>query len=429
MSTIQLVTLAPGHFHAALIQKEMPPGIDPTVRVYAPLDGDLVAHLNRVASFNHRPTRPTSWILDVHAGSDWLERFQSDRPGNAVVLSGRNRRKIELMQRAIDAGMHVLADKPWIIDSADWPRLAETIERASRAGLVVHDVMTERFEVTSILQREIVRDPEVFGDIVEGDPQNPAVVMESVHHLKKNVAGAPLIRPQWFFDIHEQGETLADVGTHLVDQVLWILFTDSPIVDVSTIKICNAERWRTPLDRQQFAAITGRPDFPADLSQWITENRLDFFCNNRVTFQIRNVCVRLDALWNFESSVDGGDTHHALFRGTRSSVIIRQKPNGPPELFVAPTNKNRQEIRKRLARRVETWIPRYPGVRLIDVDESEFHIAIPPIHRTGHEAHFAEVASEFLTRIADQKTIPPWETANHLAKYYITTHGVAAARS
>jgi hypothetical protein len=46
--------------------------------------------------------------------------------------------------------------------------------------------------------------------------------MESVHYLLKTVAGVPLRRPAWFFDINEQGEGLTDVGTHLVDLVFFV---------------------------------------------------------------------------------------------------------------------------------------------------------------------------------------------------------------
>src|SRR6516164_5708368 len=114
MPHVQLVTLAPGHFHAALIQKEMHPGIDPVAHVYSPLNADLTAHVGRIASFNTREANPTAWKLEVHAGDDWHERFMRERPGNVVVLSGRNRPKIDLMRMAVEAGKHVLADKPWI---------------------------------------------------------------------------------------------------------------------------------------------------------------------------------------------------------------------------------------------------------------------------------------------------------------------------
>jgi hypothetical protein len=52
MTAVRLVTLEPGHFHAALVQKEMYPGVDPTVHVYAALGPDLLAHLGRIAGFN-----------------------------------------------------------------------------------------------------------------------------------------------------------------------------------------------------------------------------------------------------------------------------------------------------------------------------------------------------------------------------------------
>src|SRR5512135_3508777 len=80
----RLVTLDPGHFHAALIQKEMYPGVDRTVYVYAPLGPDLLGHLGRIAAFNRRAERPTSWRLEVHAGPDFLERMLREKPGNVV---------------------------------------------------------------------------------------------------------------------------------------------------------------------------------------------------------------------------------------------------------------------------------------------------------------------------------------------------------
>src|SRR5713226_8333293 len=123
MNEIRLITLDPGHFHAALVQKEMYPGVAQQVHVYAPLGADLLAHLSRILGFNARPERPTDWQLEVHAGPDFLERLLRERPGNVVILSGRNRSKIDFILAAVEAGLHVLADKPWIIAAADLPKL------------------------------------------------------------------------------------------------------------------------------------------------------------------------------------------------------------------------------------------------------------------------------------------------------------------
>jgi predicted dehydrogenase len=427
MSPVRLVTLAPGHFHAALIQKEMQSRIDRLVHVYAPLDADLSVHLDRIAAFNRRPQNPTSWQLKVHAGDDWSERFLRERPGDVAVISGRNRPKIELIRMAVEAGLHVLADKPWIIEAEDLPKLTATVEKATRAGQVVFDVMTERHEITSILQREVVDDLELFGIIQEGDAQNPGVFMESVHFLKKHVAGRPLLRPAWFFDIAEQGEPLADVGTHLVDLVMWMLFTHDPIDAAKDIRLIDARRWPMGIDKRQFEAITGLAEFAAEHQAWMIGDHLEYFCNNQIVYALRNVHVRLDVLWDYEAPAGGGDTHNAVFRGTRCSAVVRQARGKQPELLIVPNAPHYDLVRERLTRRIDAWQGRYPGIRSFSVG-NEFQIHVPDIYRTGHESHFADVVKQFLGHTEAPRALPDWETPHLLAKYFTTTAGVALAR-
>src|SRR6476619_98777 len=92
---VRLMTVDPGHFHAALIQKAMYPGVSPRVDVFAPLGPDLCEHLKRIAAFTTRPEQPTEWRTELHASPDSFERMLRERPGNVVVLSGRNRGKID----------------------------------------------------------------------------------------------------------------------------------------------------------------------------------------------------------------------------------------------------------------------------------------------------------------------------------------------
>src|SRR2546429_7732288 len=79
MTEIRFMTLDPGHFHAALVQKEMYPGVSSKVDVYAPLGSDLIDHLARVSRFNTRKENPTAWELEVHTGRDFLERMCRER--------------------------------------------------------------------------------------------------------------------------------------------------------------------------------------------------------------------------------------------------------------------------------------------------------------------------------------------------------------
>src|SRR5205823_6594950 len=158
MQPVRLMTLNPGHFHAALVQKEMVPGVDPRVDIYAPLGPDLITHLGRLAGFNSRAQNSTNWQAEVHASADWLKRALKEKQGNVVVLAGFNRDKISALVAAVEAGLNVLADKPWIIDPADFPRLQRALDLADKKGLIAYDIMTERFEITSLLQRELVND-------------------------------------------------------------------------------------------------------------------------------------------------------------------------------------------------------------------------------------------------------------------------------
>src|SRR4051812_35972009 len=140
MDEYRVITVDPGHFHAALIQKEAYPGVSNRVSVYAPLSADLTEHMNRVVRFNQRAERPTSWELDVHAAPDFLEAMASETPGGVVVLSGRNRLKIQYILAALRAGMHVLADKPWIIRPEDLPLLEEALALSQQKGLTAYDI-------------------------------------------------------------------------------------------------------------------------------------------------------------------------------------------------------------------------------------------------------------------------------------------------
>ena len=104
MNEIRVMVLDPGHFHASLVQKEMYPELSKRVDVYAPLGGDVLDYLNRVTAFNLRKENPTNWEIELHTSPDFLARMLRERPGNIVILAGRNLPKIERIKASVDAG-------------------------------------------------------------------------------------------------------------------------------------------------------------------------------------------------------------------------------------------------------------------------------------------------------------------------------------
>lgn len=428
---IRIVTLDPGHFHAALFQKEMLPGLSPRAGLYAPLGSDLTAHLNRVVRFNQRLENPTHWEIEMYAGADFWERMLRETPGNVVVLSGRNRGKIERIGALAGRGFHVLADKPWIIEPADFDRLEAALNTAAEQRVAAYDTMTQRYEITCLLLRELVNTPAVFGAPLTGSEAEPAVRMHSTHALFKEVAGVPSLRPAWFFDIQQQGEGLADVGTHLVDLAPWILFPDQAIDYRKEIQVLRGARWATALTPAEFQRVTGEPAFPAFLANSVKDGRLEYYANNRVHYTLRGVHCRLEVQWNFAAPAGAPDLFQACFLGTKARVELRQDETDRyrPEIDVAANRPEDQAgVRAALEQKLASLQTRYPGLGLT-ARSSRLGVVIPERYRIGHEAHFALLTRQYLEYVRNPSSLPSWERANMLAKYYVTTRGIELARA
>jgi predicted dehydrogenase len=427
---VKLMTLDPGHFHAALIQRESYPGVAAKVDVYAPLGPDLFKHLERVARFNSRADKPTDWRLEVHTGPDFLERMKKEKPGNVVVISGRNRGKIDYIQGSVASGFHALVDKPWILASDDFKKLKDTLDLADKKGRIALDIMTERFEITSILQKELVNDAEVFGEIQAGTAQSPGVYMESVHHLLKMVAGAPNLRPAWFFDGAQQGEGLNDIGTHLVDLVQWTVSAEKPIDYQKDVEVLAAHRWPTVIPLASFQKVTGEKEFPAFLAKDVKNGALDYFCNTLVTYKLKGVHTKLNVIWDWEAPAGGGDTHYAYYRGSKAKVEVRQgkAEKWKSELFVTPADPaKKQEVMAAVGRRLTALSEKFPGLS-VDERGKDIHVVIPDRFRTSHEEHFGEVARRFFGFLKNPRSLPAWEKPNMLSKYWTTTKGTELSR-
>lgn len=426
MSEIRLMTLDPGHFHAALVQREMFPGVSPKVHVYGPLGFDLMEHLKRISGFNNRRENPTRWELEVHTGGDPLERMLRDRPGNVVVISGRNQGKIDRIKSSVEAGLNVLVDKPWIINAADFAKLESLYNTAAAKKLIAYDIMTERYEITTMLQRELIHDSGLFGEMLKGSESDPAVYFESIHHIFKSVAGNVNIRPAWFFDVKQQGEGVADVGTHLVDLTQWMLFPEMAIDYRKDIQVLSGKRWPTPISLAEFKRVTNEPKFPEYLMSNVKGESLDYYCNGAMVYTLRGIHTKLDVIWNYEAPAGTGDTHVAIFKGSKSRVEIRQgKEEGyRTEVYVVPNDpSNKATIQAALRKKIDALQVKYPGVGM-EEKNGKFRVTAPDKYRDGHEAHFAQVAARFFEYLRSPKSIPAWERANMLAKYHTTTKGL-----
>jgi len=427
---VGLVVLDPGHYHAALVQKTMYAQVDPTVHVYAPDGPEVEEYLGRIEGFNSRAEDPTGWEEKVYVGSDYLDKMLEDRAGDIVVLSGNNRRKTEYIMAAMDAGLNVYSDKPMCIDAEGFRVLEGAFAAARKKGLILFDIMTERYNTLRLLQKALVLDADVFGKLEKGSPDEPAVVTESAHHFFKYVSGTPIRRPTWYFDTAQQGEGLVDVTTHLIDLVTWTCFPAERIDYRRDVAVMRARRWPTMIARSQYEKVTRAGEFPDYLRGKLNdEGVLPYHCNGEMVYAMKGVHVKLTVTWNFEAPEGAGDTHYSLLRGSQAHVIIRQgKEQGyKPKLYVEPASgADVDRLRGALEKAVARFQGKHPGLALEPRGQG-WEVVIPAGQVTGHEAHFRNVTEQYLDYLA-QGRLPQWEVDTMRSKYYITTQALELAR-
>ncbi len=421
---VQLITLDPGHFHAALIQKSMYADVDSTVQVYAPAGNDLQWHRDRINGYNTRKENPTNWNQQIYEGNDFFERMIAEKKGNVVVLAGNNQKKTEYILESLQNGFNVLADKPMVIDAKGFEQLKQAFEVAEKNKLLLYDIMTERFEINTVLQRELSMMPEIFGTLEKGTPDNPAITKESVHHFYKYVSGSVLTRPAWFLDASQQGEGIVDVMTHLVDLVQWECFPEQIIDYTKDIQVNTAKRWATEISLSQFKAVTKLDNFSEFLKPNISDTTLKVYCNGEINYTLKGVHAKTSVIWNYQAPDGTGDTHYSIMRGTKANLVIRQgaEEQFKATLYIEPLPAYRTMNIKEAIKSLETKIP---GIKLKET-ENGWQVIIPEELKEGHEAHFARVTEKFLEYFKN-KNIPAWEVPNMMAKYYTTTKALETA--
>jgi len=406
-----LLILNPGHFHAGLTLRSRDPRLADDVYVYAEQGADVDNFIRMVDSFNNRSSNPTRWKLHVYRGANYLERLRAERRGDIVVISGKNDVKMASIQQLHDDGFYVLGDKPWLIDTADEDKLRQV---AATSPLAM-DIMTERHQIASRLQRALARNSAVFGEY-RRDSNDPAIYFKSVHHLYKIVNNRPLVRPDWFFDTRIQGEGMTDVTTHLVDLAQWMTSDGAPFDYQRDVVLEAAQQWPTAVPLDIYSQITGLDAFPAAVQGHVEDGALQYLCNAGIAYRLRGIPVQIESLWNLKIPDGGGDTHYAVLRGARADLVVDQGPETGflTRLTVRPL-RNSAAYKRSLDSAVADLQSEFPGIGC-EPDGAVYRITIPGTLRTGHESHFGEVLQQFLGYI-EAGTWPPQLGPDIVTKY------------
>jgi hypothetical protein len=314
-----------------------------------------------------------------------------------------------------------------IISPEDFPALEAAFKTAGEKGVLLYDIMTERYEVTTILQKLLSQNINIFGTLTTGSKEEPAVTKISVHHFSKVVSGSQVLRPAWYFDIQQQGEGIVDVTTHLVDLIQWECFPEQ-ILNPSDIRMINAKRWPTLISREEFKGVTGLDDFPGYLDKDTKDGKLNVFANGEMVYQIKGIFAKVSVEWKYQAPPGGGDTHYSVMHGTKCDLIIKQsaEENFLPTLYVKNIKGLKMnEFTSELREAVKT-LP-YDSLQIETVNTSTFKIIVPEKYRVSHEEHFGQVTTKFLEYLKAGK-LPEWEVPGMITKYFTTTSALKLAR-
>jgi predicted dehydrogenase len=114
-------------------------------------------------------------------------------------------RRGQIIARALEAGKHVLSDKPICTSLSE----LETIEElAMRKELRVGVLLELRYEGKFITTRELVQRGEI-GEV-------HSIIFGGQHPLLLDK------RPRWYYEEGKQGGTINDLAIHAVDVITWI---------------------------------------------------------------------------------------------------------------------------------------------------------------------------------------------------------------
>ncbi len=148
--------------------------------------------------------------------ADYKELLAKERPDVVHVLTP-NRAHSFITVDALEAGCHVMCEKPMAINSAEAQKM---LDAAKRTGKMLTIGYQNRFRADAQLMKQVCEDGTV-GDIY----------FAKAHAIRRRAV------PTWgvFLNEYEQGGgPLIDIGTHALDLALWMMNNYAPKYCVGT---------------------------------------------------------------------------------------------------------------------------------------------------------------------------------------------------
>jgi predicted dehydrogenase len=189
------------------------------VQTYRKLpDAELIAICDNDAAWLHHCR--TQWETP-HAFTDYRELFALPEL-DAVSIALPTTLHAPATLAALEAGKHVLVEKPMALDADEAESMAAAAARASRTLMISHN---QRFTPDALyLQRAI--ESGLLGDVYAVRTLWRRPMGQLAAPIAHRATGS--YRRNWFNEADQGGGVARDLGSHMIDLALWFLGFPEP---------------------------------------------------------------------------------------------------------------------------------------------------------------------------------------------------------
>ena len=198
------------------------------------------------------------------------------------------------------------------------------------------------------------------------------------------------------------------------------------------VEMLSAKHWTTSLTKDMFKKVTQLEEYPAYLQKYVEDDVLKPYSNGEINYKLKGAHARVSVVWNFAAPEGTGDTYNSSICGTKCNIIIKQdkEEDYQSHLYIkANVDEGLNEINSALEEVVNNQLcSQYPGIALERLDNKLWTVHIPAKYKVGNEPYFKAYTENFLQYLTSG-SLPDWEIANMLVKYYITTEALKMAQN
>lgn len=143
-------------------------------------------------------------------GYESLDQLIENEKVDLIVTAAVNNKKVDIIEKAFENGISVVADKPLVTSLEDLELVKNAYEKAkSRYGnIFLYMYLSRRFAANVNKAKQLI-DQGAIGEIVEFVAFRP-------HRL------APQGRPDWMFEREKYGGIIVDLAVHDIDVFRWL---------------------------------------------------------------------------------------------------------------------------------------------------------------------------------------------------------------